>query len=207
MTRKTVKYKGEDYYYYYCRTGKKHGCANAPMVKESELIQCVQESLKGHIENIASLENILTGFTQEKIRREIVREYEEHIENCEKQIALVGSYKKGLYENLVNGSLSKAEYLTYKQEYSKEYDALTAAVSAWKDKIAAVLDNREERNRWINHFLQFSKMESIDRRAVVHLIRFIRVISKKEIYIEFSYADEYRKAAEFAEQLTRREAV
>ena len=99
------------------------------------------------------------------------------------------------------------EYLTYKQEYSKEYDDLTAAVSAWKDKIAAVLDNREERNRWINHFLQFSKMESIDRRAVVHLIRFIRVISKKEIYIEFSYADEYRKAAEFAEQLTRREAV
>lgn len=207
MTRKTVKYKGEDYYYYYCRTGKKHGCANAPMVKESELIQCVQESLKGHIENIASLDNILTGFTQEKIRREIVREYEEHIENCEKQIALVGSYKKGLYENLVNGSLSKAEYLTYKQEYSKEYDALTAAVSAWKDKIAAVLDNREERNRWINHFLQFSQMESIDRRAVVHLIRFIRVISKKEIFIEFSYADEYRKAAEFAEQLTRREAV
>ena len=119
----------------------------------------------------------------------------------------MGSYKKGLYENLVNGSLSKAEYLTYKQEYSKEYDDLTAAVSAWKDKIAAVLDNREERNRWINHFLQFSKMESIDRRAVVHLIRFIRVISKKEIYIEFSYADEYRKAAEFAEQLTRREAV
>jgi hypothetical protein len=41
----------------------------------------------------------------------------------------------------------------------------------------------------------------------VHLIRFIRVLSKKEIYIEFNYLDEYQKAAEFAEQLIGREAV
>ncbi len=207
MTRKTVRYKGEEYYYYYCRTGKKHGCANAPMIKEAELIQCVQESLKGHIENIASLENVLSSIDQEKINQAMVREYQAHIESCERQIKEVSSYKSGLYENLINGCLSRAEYLSYKQDYSQKYDALTEAITQWQEKITAVLENREDRNRWINHFLQFSQMETIDRRAVVHLIRFIRVLSKKEIYIEFNYLDEYQKAAEFAEQLIGREAV
>ena len=105
MTRKTVRYKGEEYYYYYCRTGKKHGCANAPMIKEAELIQCVQESLKGHIENIASLENVLSSIDQEKINQAMVREYQAHIESCERQIKEVSSYKSGLYENLINGCI------------------------------------------------------------------------------------------------------
>lgn len=36
-------------------------------------------------------------------------------------------------------------------------------------------------------------MEEIDRRAVMQLIRSIRVISKDELHIEFNYQDEYKK--------------
>lgn len=38
-----------------------------------------------------------------------------------------------------------------------------------------------------------STMEEIDRRAVMQLIRSIRVISKDELHIEFNYQDEYKK--------------
>lgn len=50
--------------------------------------------------------------------------------------------------------------------------------------------------------MQFSTMEEIDRRAVMQLIRSIRVISKDELHIEFNYQDEYKKAAALAEQIT-----
>lgn len=36
-------------------------------------------------------------------------------------------------------------------------------------------------------------MEEIDRRAVMQLIRSIRVIGKDELHIEFNYQDEYKR--------------
>lgn len=41
----------------------------------------------------------------------------------------------------------------------------------------------------------------IDRRAVMQLIRSIRVMGKDELHIEFNYQDEYQKAISLAEQI------
>lgn len=38
MTRKTNRVNGREYHYYYCPTGKKHGCTNPVMLKENKLI-------------------------------------------------------------------------------------------------------------------------------------------------------------------------
>ena len=78
---------------------------------------------------------------------------------------------------------------------------MQAAIESWNEKLTDVLENRSERNRWINHFMKFSEMEEIDRRAVMQLIRSIRIISKEELQIEFNYQDEYQKAVRFTEQM------
>lgn len=75
------------------------------------------------------------------------------------------------------------------------------AIAEWNDKLTDVLENRSERNRWINHFMKFSTMEDIDRRVVMQLIRSIRVMGKDELHIEFNYQDEYQKAISLAEQI------
>lgn len=49
--------------------------------------------------------------------------------------------------------------------------------------------------------MQFSTMEEIDRRAVMQLIRSIRVMGKDELHIEFNYQDEYQKAVYLTEQI------
>ena len=74
MTRKTNRYKDKEYHYYYCPTGKKNGCTSSVMLKESDLIECVQDSLKGHIENVASLDALLSSISQERINRELAQE-------------------------------------------------------------------------------------------------------------------------------------
>ena len=61
MTRKTVPYKGEKYHYYYCPTTKKRGCSDGANLKETDLVECVLESIKAHVANIASLESILAS--------------------------------------------------------------------------------------------------------------------------------------------------
>lgn len=110
-------------------------------------------------------------------------------------------FKAKLYENLVSGILTKEEFLSYKRKYNADIELFQKAIAEWNDKLTDVLENRSERNRWINHFMKFSTMEDIDRRAVMQLIRSIRVMGKDELHIEFNYQDEYQKAISLAEQI------
>jgi len=63
-----------------------------------------------------------------------------------------------------------------------------------KEKLTEVLENRSERNRWISQFTQFSTLETLDRRALIHMVQSIRVRGKKELDITFTHEDEYKKA-------------
>lgn len=100
MTRKTNHYKGREYHYYYCPTGKKGGCNGSVMLKEEDLIECVRDSLKGHIDNVASLDALLSGISQERINRELAQEYAGQIAANEKRMAKIEGFKTKLYENL-----------------------------------------------------------------------------------------------------------
>lgn len=206
MTRKAVTYQGYEYQYYYCPNGKKHGCENPAVMKQNDLIACVQEMVKKHIDSVTSMEAVLSSINQDRINQNLIQEYKEQMESCEQQMKQVSAYRSRLYENLVNGFLTKEECAIYKQQYNEEYDRLKAAVQKWQEKIQEVMENRSERNHWIQHFKQFAQMEKLDRRAVVHLIRSIKVIGKSEIQITFNYQDEYRTAAAFAAQI-KQEAV
>lgn len=197
MTRKTNRANGKEYVYYFCPAGKKGGCKSSSMIKESDLTACVQTSLKAHINSVLSLNSIINSVSRERINRGLVNEYTSFIKSNEERLAKVENFKRNLYENLVNGVLSKEEFLQYKQEYSAKAEDIKAAIQTWNDKLAEVLENRGDRNRWINHFLQFSDMEVIDRSMVVRLIQSVVINADKSIEIRFNYQDEYQKAMEF----------
>lgn len=153
------------------------------------------------IENVASLDALLSSISQERINRELAQEYAAQIRVNEKRVAQTEGFKAKLYENLVSGILTKEEFLSYKRKYNADIELFQKAIAEWNDKLTDVLENRSERNRWINHFMKFSTMEDIDRRVVMQLIRSIRVMGKDELHIEFNYQDEYQKAISLAEQI------
>lgn len=194
MTRKTNRANGKEYNYYYCPTGKKKGCTHPVMLKESSLIDCVRDSLKAYIGNIASLEALLTGIDQTSINQALAKEYSDHITDNERRLEQVLEFKARLYESLVGGMLTKEEYASYKAKYTKQASDIRESVRILKEKLTAVLENRSERNRWISQFTQFSTLETLDRRALIHMVQSIRVRGKKELDITFTHEDEYQKA-------------
>ena len=194
MTRKINRANGKEYHYYYCPTGKKKGCAHPVMLKESSLIDCVRDSLKAYIGNIASLEALLTGIDQSSINQALAKEYSDHITDNERRLEQVLEFKARLYESLVGGMLTKEEYASYKAKYTKQADDIRESVRVLKEKLTEVLENRSERNRWISQFTQFSTLETLDRRALIHMVQSIRVRGKKELDITFTHEDEYKKA-------------
>ena len=178
----------------YCPTGKKKGCAHPVMLKESSLIDCVRDSLKAYIGNIASLEALLTGIDQSSINQALAKEYSDHITDNERRLEQVLEFKARLYESLVGGMLTKEEYASYKAKYTKQAEDIRESIRVLKEKLTEVLENRSERNRWISQFTQFSTLETLDRRALIHMVQSIRVRGKKELDITFTHEDEYKKA-------------
>lgn len=206
MTRKTNRAGGREYHYYYCPTGKKHGCNHSVMLKETDLTACVRDALKSYIDNVVSLEALLSGIDQQRINQELTQEYTDQITANERRIGQYQEFKSRLYENMVQGILTKEEFVTMKGNYSAEIERLKAAVSDLKAKLEDVMENRSERNRWISHFTQFATLQELDRKVVVQLIQSIRVMSKNELRITFNYADEYQKALALLTSAEQRKA-
>lgn len=206
MTRKTNRVKGREYHYYFCPTGKKKGCTHPVMLKESALIESVRDIMKSRISNVVSLDEFLSGVDQMKINRQLADEYAAQVTENEKQLALALEAKARLYESMVQGVITKDEFVSWKSKFTAQAEQLQAANRVLQDKISDVLENRSERNRWIHHFTKFSELEELDRRAVVQLIQTITVLGKDELKIKFNYEDEYEKAMEILEQSQLRKA-
>lgn len=194
MTRKTNRAGGKEYHYYYCPTGKKKDCTHPVMLKESSLIACVRDSLKAYIDNVASLETLLADIDQTSINQALAKEYSDHITDNERRLEQVLEFKARLYESLVGGMLTKEEYASYKAKYTKQAEDIKESIRVLQEKLTDVLENRSERNRWISQFTQFATLETLDRRALIHMVQSIRVRGKNELDIAFTYEDEYKKA-------------
>lgn len=194
MTRKTNRSGGREYHYYYCPTGKKKGCENPVMLKESDLIQCVRDGTRAYIDNVVSLNEMLSAIDQSAINQERAKKYAAQISENERQLEQTMEFKTRLYENLVCGNLTKQEYAFNKKKYSDDAERLKASIAELKHKLENTLNGGEQRGVWISRFLQFQDMEDLSRKAVVQLIQSIYVLGKKKLCIKFNYDDEYQEA-------------
>ena len=194
MTRKTNRSGGREYHYYYCPTGKKKGCEHPVMLKESDLIQCVRDGTRAYIDNVVSLNEMLSAIDQSAINQERAKKYAAQISENERQLEQTMEFKTRLYENLVCGNLTKQEYAFNKKKYSDDAERLKASIAELKHKLENTLNGGEQRGVWISRFLQFQDMEDLSRKAVVQLIQSIYVMGKKKLCIKFNYDDEYQEA-------------
>lgn len=196
MTRKTNRRNDREYHYYYCPTGKKNGCGHPFMVQEQRLTVHVCAILKAYIDNIVSLEALLSSVDRQKINQALAKEYSGHLQENRRRLEEVSEYKARLYESLVNGIVTREDYNAFRAKYTRQAEEIQNSIQTLEEKLEDVMNNRSERNRWITHFTQFSSMETLDRKAVVRLIQSIRILGKKELDIHFAYEDEYEKAVQ-----------
>lgn len=193
MTRKIRKSGDKQYIYYYCPTGKKKGCDSPVMVREDALTACVLESLQGHIQSVITLDKLLDSMGEEQINRELIAGYTAQIRENEIQLEKARNFKRGLYEKFINGLISKQEYRDWKAEYTVQIEQLQDAICTLRQSVENTVHNTDDRQRWMQHFKQFSTMKELDRRAVVALIQSVRVLSKQELDITYRYQAEYEQ--------------
>ena len=194
MTRKTVPYKDNKYYYYHCPSGKKQNCTTSVMIKENDLIECVLQSVKSHVRNVVSLEDLLDTINSSYINREYIRRHMIRLEENESRITQITNFKSSLYENFVNGILTKNEYKTHKESYDIEIGIIEKASNTLRKEIDNIQSGSSEQTKWTEHFTQFGNLNELTRKIVIRLIHSIKIIDKTTIQITFNYQLEYEKA-------------
>ena len=193
MTRKINRYRGKEYLYYYCPTGKRNGCTGAAMLREDELTECVLESAKAHISGVASLELVLAADDCQKATLALVKQYQAQIDELEGQLVKVIRFKTGLYQSMVDGLIDKDEQKALKSKYEKDEKHLRNAIASLESERDGANEGRNQRLVWMEHFHKFEQLSELDRRAVVNLIQSIRVKSKTELDITFAYQDDFEQ--------------
>lgn len=208
MTRKIVPYKDKKYFYYYCPTGKKNGCT-AKMIKEDDIINCIATSMKTHIANVVDLDSLLEILGTKKVAKQITDKFLTQINDVDKQIQKITTYKVKLYESLVSELLSKSEYNTYKKEYDTELFRLKNAKALLISKYEHEKLTAEDKLRWTEHFKEFSDMQALSRRAVVALLHSVTLHfgEERSIHIQYRYENEYENIMKLINQKLQKEAV
>ena len=191
MTRYTVPSNGKKYLYYRCPTGKKRGCMHSVTLKESDLLDCVLDSVKIHVASVASLERVLESLDVDRVSRKLADSLSAQLAENEIRLKKIRGFKAGLYENMMSGNLSKEEHRSLKAKYTEDVDILVAANARLEREIDDALSCKHERIAWLEHFREFENLDTIDRRTVVHLIQSIKVNGKTDIEIEFNYQSEF----------------
>jgi hypothetical protein len=194
MTRKTVPYKGKNYYYYWCPKTKKRGCEHPPTIKEEDLINAVLESVKSHIANIASVENVLANSDYQKVIDNLKKQYASQMAENQTQLEKIESFKSSLYENMVNGILTKEDFKSLKAKYSTDEERLKNANKKLKNSLNEAISGNSERLKWMDYFKKFEGLTELDRRIVTNLIGSIKIVTKTELVITFNYQNEYETA-------------
>lgn len=194
MTRKTVTHNGEKYFYYYCPTGKKNGCLGGNMIKETDLVNCVTGSIKGHIKNIASLDDLISGINSNAISRDMCNKISVQITEVKKQLDKTSEYKSTLYENYISGILSKEDYKALNSSYTQEKKSLEKALKQLETELDEYKNNTSKKLQWIERFKAFENIDEIDRNVVIQLIECIHIYDKTHLQITFNFKDEYEQA-------------
>jgi len=200
MTRKTNTVKGKSYYYYYCPTGKKRGCSDGTMLKESDLSECILECIKVHVASIVSMEEILESSDKQRALELLLKRYDTQVLENERQIEQIFEFKSNLYENMVLGALTQKEYRTMKEDYVADEARLRDAITLLQQEKEDILSGKIEHLRWMGHFKRYRDFSELDRRMVVNFIQKIRVVSKNELDVTFNYQDEYENALAILEK-------
>jgi DNA invertase Pin-like site-specific DNA recombinase len=194
MTRATRKIAGKTYHYYLCPTTKKKGCQSEGMIKESDLMGVVLERVKDRVSSVTNLEVLLQSLDVERVGRGIADGLTKQVEENERRLDKIRRFQSGLYENMMNGVLSKEEHKTLKGKYNDDADAIIVANERLINEINDALSCKHERLAWTQHFKQFANLEAIDRKTVVNLISAIRVLNKTDIEIIFNFQAELETA-------------
>lgn len=192
MSRKYARRGKKGFIGYICKIYKTKGknfCLSHS-INNDELEEAVLFSIKEEARKILKPDDI-DALTKICVCDKNKEYYEQQIDELNRRIEKIGSYKRKTYESYMEEIISKDEYL----KYVSDYDCEKKKIEKEKEKIIEKIDSQKELDNeydaWVEAFKDYINIDELTRDIVVELIEKIEVNEDGSINIHYRFNNPY----------------
>lgn len=192
MVRKTVPSGGKKYIYYVCAAHKNEKTCFSHSIRDTALEKIVLESLQKQIQYIISLAELLKMADTAPLRKAGAKKVHERMKSRKREADRYRRLMESLYENMVDGVITREEYHQLKKNYSELCSEAEKQAEGLQEEMVRMLESSVDGNGWMDQFKKYGNITELDRTAVVSLIDRIFIYRDRRVDIIYSCQDELR---------------
>lgn len=194
MTRSQVySNRGGKRFYYYtykCPTALNKGTAcTAKNLWETDLLEVVTDTIHSHLAAITELEKRIATISETRVNAQETA-VAAQIAAAEKELSRYASLRDGLYQNLVDGIVSRQEYLTMKGKYQSRCEEIEDRIQLLQRQMGSTKRFSLE-NVMFTELSKFKNTSDLTEEMTHALISRIEVCKDKSLNIALAYRDEF----------------
>ena len=105
------------------------------------------------------------------------------------ELEKIKKLKKTLYEDYREELISKEEFVSYRQDYTKKEEQLKKQLLCLSKEVKRKVDNVSE-SAWVQHLRTYREAERLDRATAVEMLHEIKVYENRTIKITYNFSGE-----------------
>lgn len=170
--------------YYCCGSYKRYGPSACTRhgISHRELEQIVLDDLNKIIKAAGDLKALAEKAAPKQKRRSLQAERERVQGNLDRVYHL----KKSAYEDYRSGLISRENFLRYKEDYTRQEEALSSQLSQLQQEQPEDVFARP----WIASLLEHGKLTELDRTTMAETVKEILIFEDGHIKITYLFSDE-----------------
>lgn len=197
MTRQKTK----NIVYYYCRTFReksKNACTKHT-IREDVVVKAVLSAIRAQISLVGSFDEIVEEIKKSSVAGNESTRLTDMLHLRQKELDKIISISDGLYGDWKSGDISKEEYIRLKQKYFSQAEQLKITIQNIQSECQVVAEGSSKNDPYLACFLEYKNIKKLNRGILVELVKNIYIHQGGEISIEFNFADQHRRIAEWIE--------
>ena len=198
MVKRRVTQNGKAYVYYHCTTHKNGRGCTSHQVSEVDITPVVLETIRMNLRFLTDSAALLKSMKEHPYDVAGVNMLEKQIAKQNKELEKYVSLKSKLYEDMNDGVISREEYADINENFTSKIDRVRSAIEANEKRCREKKSIDVSKIPWIEDFLQYANIRSLERRVVLTLIDKIIVHDKKHIEVIFRHKEEMQEIINIA---------
>ena len=196
-----VRHTSKNLVYYQCRTNRDKSKAKCTKhsIRLDVLEQAVLAAVQKQIEFVDSLSEIIKEINDAPVVHTESIRLNALLEQRTREFEKVAGVLDGLYMDWKNGDITRDQYRRMKVRFEEQAQQLQETIDHIRQECETIAQGIDDDNPYLTAFLKHRNIQSLSRGLLVELVNAIYVHEDKSIEIEFNFADQYRRIAEYVE--------
>lgn len=196
--RKSVTTDGKKYAYFVCSQNKAdRTTCSKHSIREDYLNDAVLATVQAHIKVVLDMEQALQQIEALAWEKQELKKIEANITIQQDTVEKNRNLRMGIYEDLKEGIITRDEFLTLKEEFTKRAQEAERTIKQYEQDKTSILAGFHEQQGWLAQFRQYKNISDLDRKIAVNLIERINIFEEKQIEVVFKQKDQFADICAF----------